>query len=124
MPYPIPYINYTIDQLKYSAVVEYGFDVDGNPVKVYEQDDQSLLQAGPQDYAVYYDTYNKVSAVENRQVWKYDNCNCDINISKDKSNTNGSRTISATNMQGSPFITIPEMRKRVMSLRAAKAKSK
>ncbi len=78
LPYPIPYINYMISKLKYTYLKEFGLDDKGNPVTFYELDpDKSTLRAGPERYAVYYKTFDKVSGLSNRQVWDYQNCDCE-----------------------------------------------
>ena len=88
IPYPVPFVNYVICPLKYSYLLEYTSDENGNPVKIYEQDnDKSVLKANPNHFASFYDTYDIVSGLENRQVWHYENCGFGSNANDESIST-------------------------------------
>ncbi len=125
MPYPIPFTNYVIDKLKYSYLVSYDPDVNGNLVKTYEHDPvRSILKAFPNHFAAYYDTYDLVSGLENRQVWHYQNCGYGSNENDASiSTTPSAGSFSSRSIVKSKpmiFATRPEMKEKIIQLRKQK----
>jgi hypothetical protein len=112
--YPIQYINYNIDKLKYTYYKAYGPDENGDVVTFYELDTEKSvpLTAGAEGYAVYYNTFDNVSQLFNRQIWKYDNCDCGDNNAATKTLNPSFNTITGKN-QRSPYITVPQMRQMI-----------
>ena len=116
MPYPIPFINYIIDKQKYSYIASYTQDNNGNLTKIYEQDNsRSVLTALSNSYASFYDTYDFVSGLRNRQVWTYDECG----KSKDDDKISDKTNSSTLGLQSRPLrmMPSPELMKRIKAMR-------
>ncbi|MES2890869.1 MAG: hypothetical protein V4725_02630 [Bacteroidota bacterium] len=122
MPYPVQYINYSIDALKYTYYRGYYFDENGVPIDFYELDREKSvpLNAGTEGYAIFYNTFDNVSQLYNRQVWQYDNCDKKSAGHKAVSKALTPRSSTATKMQRRRLITVPEMKELVKSRRMGK----
>jgi hypothetical protein len=121
LPYPIQYINYVICKQKYTRFKEVYDDGTGNIVTAFEIDPaQSDLRSGPDNYAVYYKSFDIVGQYSYRQVWYYENCGCNYRELQFSDNAIKASPLLPTvkNKAHSQFITINEMKERVRSRRA------
>jgi hypothetical protein len=122
LPYPIPYINYMISRQKFTYYKFVYPDAEGNLITGYELDpDKSTLRAGPDHYAVYYKSFDKVSELSNTQIWRYKNCDCDNEEEPQKFAQPATDIYSAphTNMRP-PQISMLQMREIIKQARKQK----
>lgn len=119
LPYPIPYLNYMLSKLKYTYLKDFGLDAEGNVVTFYELDpEKSTLREGPERYATYYKTFDKVSGLSNRQIWEYQNCDCDDKEGDQQLNMpafKGPTTIGKN--QRPPYISMIQLKEQIKQIR-------